>query len=393
MDSFVQYAQRIVKAVSEISPFPISLSDEKGYIIGDTNISRIGSLHKPSIEVIQENNAILYDNEKISKMNNVLPGVAVPLTLDYKTVGVLGIIGDPKEVEPYADLIKKYVEMMWNETIRTHIEDLEAKTIETFVQYILLNETVNKERVREYCRMLQIDYSCNRYCILIDIGDSLLENVQDKQQAFLLDSFKKTLLDCVTRAFGQHGSSICAFLNTEKIVLLNTSENENEYLVMMKEFMNKSQQFLQMLTVYHIHQVSIAAGNMCSSIDRLYQSYHEAESLTRFGRKTAISPAVYTYYNWKILLEMLPFRIDSDMHGKLLLRLRPLLDNDAFDELRYNFITYCDNNMNISKAAKALYIHRNTLIYRLKKIDSLTLLNTSCFEHCTLLYLVLKNVS
>ena len=46
--------------------------------------------------------------------------------------------------------------------------------------------------------------------------------------------------------------------------------------------------------------------------------------------------------------------------------------------------------MNMSKAAKKLYIHRNTLIYRLQKIETITGLNIKSFDHCLLLYLVLK---
>lgn len=75
MDGFVQFAQKTVKAVSDILPFQISVSDEKGYIIGDTNPVRIGTMHAPSIEVIQANRVILYTEEKASTIDNVLPGL------------------------------------------------------------------------------------------------------------------------------------------------------------------------------------------------------------------------------------------------------------------------------------------------------------------------------
>ncbi|MEC5423300.1 helix-turn-helix domain-containing protein [Virgibacillus sp. C22-A2] len=54
-------------------------------------------------------------------------------------------------------------------------------------------------------------------------------------------------------------------------------------------------------------------------------------------------------------------------------------------------MTYCETNMNTSKAAKKLFIHRNTLTYRLQKVEEITTFDTKCFEHCMLLYLALKN--
>src|SRR5690625_3426709 len=99
MESFVQFAQRIVKAITRISPFPISITDSEGYVIGDTDPARIGTYHLPSQEVLKQNELILYDFDRVRYMENVLPGVAVPLQFDFKTVGVLGIIGDPHEVK------------------------------------------------------------------------------------------------------------------------------------------------------------------------------------------------------------------------------------------------------------------------------------------------------
>src|SRR5699024_395572 len=97
-----------------------------------------------------------------------------PLQFDHKTVGVLGIIGPPAQVKPYGLLIKNYVEIMWQETFHQQITDMKAKTRETFAQYILLNEVVQTERVKQYCEMLGISYGKKNFCIVIDIGNSLL---------------------------------------------------------------------------------------------------------------------------------------------------------------------------------------------------------------------------
>ncbi len=194
----MQVAQKVVKAVSEILPFPISLSDKNGYIIGSTDPSRIGKLHEPSKEVLSKDNFLSFDDDKIRGLPNVLPGVATPLQLNGNTVGVLGIIGPPEEVKPYAKLVRKYVEMMWQETFHQQLEDLETKTLETFAQYILLNESISQEYVDQYCRMLAISQSSRRFCIVIHIGDSLISNIQ---QTIPIDQLKERLIDCTKRAY------------------------------------------------------------------------------------------------------------------------------------------------------------------------------------------------
>lgn len=390
MDGFVQFAQRTVKAVSDILPFPISVSDEQGCIAGDTNPSRIGTVHTPSIEVIRANKVILYTEEKASRIDNVLPGVAVPLNFDNKPVGVLGIIGDPDEVESYAYLVKKYVEMMWQETLHVQFENLETMTLESFVQYILLSESVNLNQINHYCKLLNIKSTVRRVCILVDIGDYIVKNVQGKQRAIPLERFKKTLLECVIRSFDGSQHDICAFLNMEKIVFLKSMKGESDFLHFMEEFRVRSDKLLEMFCVYKVDDVAIASGNIFSSIENLNQSYEQADWLIEYGKRLSIVPKIYSYYDWEILIDIFPNQLDEKMQKIVVQRLKPLMDNNAFIELKYNFITYCNHNMNISKTAKALFIHRNTLIYRLKKIDNLTGICTSRFEHCMLLYLVLK---
>src|SRR5699024_1235572 len=108
-----------------------------GLIIGDSDPQRIGTLHKPSVEVLRKGRPISFDAQKVKQYENVLQGVAVPLNFHDETLGVLGIIGPPKEVSPHVELIKNYVEVMWQDTFDKEIEGVRERSSETFVQHLI----------------------------------------------------------------------------------------------------------------------------------------------------------------------------------------------------------------------------------------------------------------
>ena len=51
---------------------------------------------------------------------------------------------------------------------------------------------------------------------------------------------------------------------------------------------------------------------------------------------------------------------------------------------------FFDNDLNISQTSKKCFMHRNTLIYRLNKIENITGLNIKKFEDAVILKLIIK---
>lgn len=390
MEGLVHFAQKVVEAVSNISPFPISLSDENGIIIGATDEKRIGTLHSPSREVIRKGTYILYDEQTTKHLDNVLPGIAVPLKFDAKTIGVLGIIGPPEQVKPYAHLIKNHVEMLWQATLRQQLTDLEYDIRETFSQYLLLHNAPNEANIKQYCDLLSIDFSLNYYCIVIHIGDSLLSRLQLKNP---VNQLKNELLSCTEDAFQAKADAFCSFLNTEKIILLKPVKDLQDYRKELEKFHGRGENLKRLFRMYQITPEYIAAGNRYPTLMKIHLSYKDAERLIQFGKDNNLGTNIYHFYQWDLLHLLLPSQITPDFYEKVLFRLEPLFQQKNSKDLINAFITYCECNMSIAKAAKALYIHRNTLIYRLKKIEELISLKINNFEHCMMIYITLKGVS
>ena len=87
--------------------------------------------------------------------------------------------------------------------------------------------------------------------------------------------------------------------------------------------------------------------------------------------------------------------IDADervaLKGKFLTEAVSKILDDS--ELYESLQAFFENNLNISETSRNTFVHRNTLVYRLDKIQKLTGLDARNFEDavCIRLYMWLKN--
>lgn len=391
MKELVQIAQNVVKAVSKDLPFAISLSDENGYIVGATDPKRIGTFHPVSKKVVESNSFLPFSESDVVNFENVLPGIAVPLNFHKKTIGVLGIIGPPEKVKPHAEFTKRYVELMWRETFYKQIESLESKMKETYLQYILLNDVKSDSRLIQCCEALNLNVEAKSFCIIIELGNYLLEKFDDTEYSITVNNLRMLILRDIENTYRNKNTSIISFINTEKIIILQSVLSVNEYFEFMNHFKSKSENLIKRFAKRGINNMSISAGKLSSSLKTIHESYQEANYLIQNSENLKKQP-VLSYYDWDVLTDLLPIKIDKSFKENITFRLEQLISETNFIELKNSFIAFCENGMNISEAAKSLFIHRNTLIYRLKKIEETLLIQTRNFQHCMLLYLVLKNL-
>jgi carbohydrate diacid regulator len=392
-NELVQIAQTMVKALSNAFPFSISLSDAEGYIVGSTDPERIGTFHPVSKEVIKRNNFIAYRETEVLKFDNVLPGVAVPLHFQQRTVGVLGIIGAPEAVKHHAELAKQYVELMWQETYYKQLNNLEEKIEEAYLQYILLNESKESARIADYCRALHLDRNSNTFCIVIDLREYLIKEYTNQRFSPTMSNLKKLLFSEVKQQFPIRHIMKMGFLNAEKIVLLMAVSSHEEYALIMKQFQQTCRKLLKRLKDQHISNLIIAAGKLTPSVLSIAESFREAEHLIRQAKETKEKKQILSYYDWDILTNILPFKIDQSFKAKIQFHLERILKDQKCNEMIQTFNAYCESGMNITEAAKSLYVHRNTVIYRLKKLEEVILIDTKDFQQCSLLYLTVKDPS
>ncbi|WP_334123078.1 CdaR family transcriptional regulator [Glutamicibacter sp.] len=103
-------AQKVVDTISPTINRHVNIMNEHGIIIASSDSSRIGTLHAGSLEVLRDQRVIRVTHG--DETAGTQPGVNLPLKINDRVCGVIGLTGAPHEVEPLADLIALTVQLL-----------------------------------------------------------------------------------------------------------------------------------------------------------------------------------------------------------------------------------------------------------------------------------------
>jgi hypothetical protein len=103
-----------------------------------------------------------------------------------------------------------------------------------------------------------------------------------------------------------------------------------------------------------------------SIISSLKEQYDELIQFMKTGKKLFIGNHVYSKKD--MLLEDFLGKVPEEVRNGLAMKYRRTLENLDLESMN-TILVYVSNNMNLQKTAQELYIHRNTLNYRLVKLE------------------------
>jgi len=126
-------------------------------------------------------------------------------------------------------------------------------------------------------------------------------------------------------------------------------------------------------------KVVVGIGTVVSNIRDLARSYKEAQLAIEVGKVFDTERSIINYDNLGIgrLIYQLPTTL-CEMFLQEVFKKNPI---DALDqETLFTINKFFENNLNVSETARKLFVHRNTLVYRLEKIKKLTGLDLREFD-------------
>ena len=127
-------------------------------------------------------------------------------------------------------------------------------------------------------------------------------------------------------------------------------------------------------------KVSVGVSTIVDNIKDLARAYKEAQIALDVGKVFETEKSVVSYENLGIgrLIYQLPTTL-CEMFLQEVFKKGSLesLDRETLMTIQCFF----ENNLNVSETSRKLFVHRNTLVYRLEKIRKLTGLDLREFEH------------
>lgn len=162
----------------------------------------------------------------------------------------------------------------------------------------------------------------------------------------------------------------------------------------LKQYENKSEAVLNLKEFIQI--TSQQAGISCVCYDLTYAWYYYRQADIALERGVRFQENGNYYYFSHYMLSYLLEKGQGEFPLEVLLTdgIRRLLRHDADSETDYihTLRVYLNNNMNVVQTAKKLYIHRSTLMTRLKRIHMLLLMDLEDPDQRLLLQILLKSL-
>ena len=124
----------------------------------------------------------------------------------------------------------------------------------------------------------------------------------------------------------------------------------------------------------------IGIGTVSEHLRELADSYKEAQTAIEVGKVFDTEKSIMHYENLGI--GRLIYQLPTTLCEIFLSEVFKKNSIDSLDqETLFTINKFFENNLNVSETSRKLFVHRNTLVYRLEKIKKLTGLDLRQFDH------------
>lgn len=377
-----EVAQEIAEKLTELIDHNVLLANEKGIIVGSSELERVGTFHEPSTEAIKkkittiQNSTAHLHTTKQSK--GAKPGLTLALILGDEVVGTVAITGDPTEVERFGMIIKSQTEILLREA-----EILKSAFMKESALQDLLHDVANFDpAVLEpdalVTRAEELGYDLNVKRVAIVLYFPRLAHMVNSQSSSQHRSSAKfetrltALLSDIlrnTREVFNNDQDLVASVGIDKIAILHGVGVSGE-LAGGKRIRSKCEQLRKSVEKYQGLHCSIGIGTVAESVSNLRWSYYDARNALLLGQRLAHRSTEFHIDDFRTQ-ELLLTTSRSSRERFLNGTLERLRNQTDWADLRRTILTWCESGYSLAGAAKTLHIHRNTLLYRLDKIEKI----------------------
>lgn len=346
-------ATKIINEISIILDYDINIMDDKGAILASTDPSRVGEFHEGAFLIINHrlSELIVYFDQEYYGCKK---GINLPICLEEKIIGVIGITGEVEEVKKYGIILKKMTEILCLNLFSYHKKSRQEQALMVFV-HEWLNKTPYEHRRTFFDTLHSLGFSeKDHYIAALVAPPDVLDNLPDHA------------------AGTEEQREIHTKIEDYGIVIFNTDK------------LQAVTGFLQNLMRHsEAGCVTCAVGSCHRGYSMVKQSFDQAYKLLMMKRGNG---GIFHYrdYIYDFILDDVPFEYRDMLISQTLAELNPAEQK----ELAGFMEVYIRNNGSINKIAEELFVHKNTVQYKINNIRRKTGLDPRVVKDAFLLMLV-----
>ncbi len=210
-------------------------------------------------------------------------------------------------------------------------------------------------------------------------GKELRFNLEESRVVFLIRFYGKSDMlpyEMVQQMFPDKNHDYVISVGENDVVLVK----EVKAGISTKEIEKIATSISQTLSAEFYTKVAIGISTATDNIKDLARAYKEAQVAIEVGKVFDTEKSIISYENLGIgrLIYQLPTTL-CEMFMQEVFKKGSIesLDHETLMTVQCFF----ENNLNVSETSRKLFVHRNTLVYRLEKIRKITGLDLREFEH------------
>lgn len=344
----------------------VNIMNPEGIIIASSDIMRIGTFHQGALEAARSGKLVSIHADQLSQYPGAREGCNMPLRVGGATIGVVGLRGDPSEIQYLARLLEVYAAKYYQLEAISRPRLAESELRSRLLCFLLMPTDNSIARAQALMDSMKLHLEFPLTVVVISFLDPLPAMEQENLIEFLS---RWELLKTEQDVWG---------MVNDRLVLLRSGEDAS--WMRLKE--TGSQPFFQ--------HCRLSVSDPCQGIWDIHRCYEQASTLdlifgeefndihrlsTRCGYMLHTSSANCTDF-----METLYQKLTAVFHEQ---ELEAVLDTAR---------SYYDHDHSVSQAAEALFIHKNTLQYRVRRLlEVLELTKCTGFEQEYFIRLLLEH--
>lgn len=345
-------AQKIVNSMKEIIQQDINFIDKAGTVIASTNPIRVGTFHDAGKKVVETGKTISITANNQHLYEGCQAGINLPVSYNNEIIASIGITGDVANVSVYGDIIRRMTEILILEEQIQQLHHHEEEQLRILTEDLLFYPQHIKETWDENTQQNWFDTSLKQTIII-----KPFENPK-----YSLQNIKKDIIQLLSTAKPSVRSSILFTEREGSLIIIYKDSIQKIIDSYMHRFIHLSETKNEILC--------IAFGS--PTTHNFKESYENALlALNTIYPKHQVDKTYIVHYADLTLDLLLPTQTQAQQQYFKEKILGALSEKDL-NEFREILPLFEKHNGSITHIAEEMYIHKNTLQYKIQKLKHIT---------------------